>query len=209
MNVKILKGAHLALNYRGRAIKRSKIWLQKHFDTGYIKYGYTGWQWMVAFAQKRMEEFPIVNSMCDKLNVHMDESMQFNHCIGTMYEDGQDNIGFHSDKVKNWVKNSPFIAIKFGEARHFSFSSVDGDVFFNEKLAAGTAVIVGYDANQETKHAVPIEEIVGQSGSLVFRSLETCVPWEKVLRQKERSDEVRIKSRVRKLERNVHQLLNL
>ena len=206
MHVKILKGAHAALNYRGRAVKRSKIWLQKNFDTGYIKYGYTGWQWMVAFAQKRMEAFPLVDAMCDRLNGHMDARMQFNHCIGTMYEDGADNIGFHSDKVQNWVKNSPFIAIKFGEARPFAFSSADGEVFFNEKLAAGTAVIVGYDANQETKHAVPVAEFAGQSGSLVFRALETCVPWRQVMREKDKSDEARVKARVRKVERKVRQI---
>jgi len=50
-NTKLLPGAHPALNYRGKAIARTKFWLQTDFDKGMRRYGYTGWQWRASYAQ--------------------------------------------------------------------------------------------------------------------------------------------------------------
>jgi hypothetical protein len=202
--VKLLRGKHAALNYRGNAVKRSKIWLQKHFDAGMLKYGYTGWQWLVSFAQKRMEEMPLINAACDKLNTFTHPLLHFNHAIGTVYRDGGDNIGFHSDKVAQWTPGSVFIALKLGGARHFQFASAEGAVFFDEKLNPGTAVIVGSDANQATKHAVPVEALCKEaSGSVVFRSIATCVPWTDVLKEALASARQKEQSVLKKIKRGV------
>ena len=193
----MLPGAHPALNYRGNAGERSKIWLSTHFDEGYVKYGYTGWQWLVAFAQRPIETFPLVHTALDRLNTFLPAQLQLNHCIGTLYYDGTDNIGYHSDKIRDWTENSPFIAVKLGAARHFAFSQ-EGVEIFNEILQPGTAVIVGYDANQQTKHAVPVEPFAQASGSLVFRSISTRIPWPAVKQKQLKSSALQGRMRVRK-----------
>jgi len=39
-----IEGSHPALNYRGNAIKRHKIWCQSEYKEGMRKYAYTGWR---------------------------------------------------------------------------------------------------------------------------------------------------------------------
>lgn len=179
-NTKLLPGAHPALNYRGKPVARTKFWLQDDFDKGMLRYGYTGWQWRTALAQRRIESVPLIDQMNKKLNTRMPDKLKCNHVIGTMYVDGQDYIGQHSDKIKDFEENSGFIVIKLGCARRFQFATKDGDVFYDQRLEPGTAVIVGHSANTETVHAVPKDhKCNGTSGSVVFRKIKTQVPWHK------------------------------
>lgn len=160
-NTCLLPGAHPALNYRGKPVARTKFWLQTEFDSGMKKYGYTGWQWRTALAQRRIESVPIV--------------------IGTMYTDGSMYIGQHSDKVVDFADNAGFIVIKLGAPRRFQFGTKEGEIFYDERLMPGTAVIVGHDANTETVHSVPKDsQCKGPSGSLVFRRIDTVIPWDTV-----------------------------
>ena len=71
------------------------------------------------------------------------------------------------------------------------------EVFFSEVLSAGTAVIVGRDANDRVKHGVPtMMKQEGQeghhvSGSIVGRCISTVIPWEEVgkkVRKRKRCD---------------------
>ena len=175
---KLLPGAHPALNYRGKPVARTKFWLQTEFEKGMKKYGYTGWQWRVALAQYRIESVQTVTT----LNKRLPSSLQCNHVIGTIYQDGNDYIGQHSDKVKDFAKNSGFIVIKLGETRRFQFADKEGHIFFDQRLSAGTAVIVGHDANVNTVHSVPKDtQCKGASGSLVFRLIDTVIPWSTVM----------------------------
>ena len=94
----------------------------------------------------------------------------------TTYSDGDDYIGNHSDKVEDWAPGSAFVVIKLGDPRPFVFTqSVDGvEVkIYNEVLLAGTAVIVGYNANLKVKHGVPPVGSCGASGLVVGRCITT------------------------------------
>jgi hypothetical protein len=180
-NTKLLPGAHPALNYRGKPVARTKFWLQTDFDRGMARYGYTGWQWRTALAQRRIESVPIVEKANSTLNSKMPDKLKCNHVIGTMYVDGQDNIGAHSDKMGDFQEDSGFIVIKLGCARRFQFGQKDGGMFYDKLLPPGTAVIVGHEANAATVHAVPKDgSCKDASGSLVFRRIATVVPWPKV-----------------------------
>lgn len=178
--IKLLPGSHPALMYRGKAIARTKFWVQSDFDQGMRRYRYTGWQWRTALPQRAIEELPMVHTALDRLNKVMPEKFATNHVIGTVYQNGRDNIGKHSDKTADFEPDSGFVVIKLGCARRFQFTDLSDKVFYDERLEPGTAVIVGASANLATKHAVPPDAGVGPSGSLVFRRIATVIPWSSV-----------------------------
>ena len=214
---KWITGDHPALKYRGNAIKRHKIWLQKDFEKGMLRYGYTGWQWKVSGGVKDITEVPLVKDLFDKVADIVGHDM--NAVIATKYCSGLDNIGFHSDKIRDFEENTCFVVIKMGEARPFEFSwdepavaaakvviqkSKDKDeikrarqviknrdfaeVFYSQTLPAGTAIIVGMEANQRVKHGVPaITTETHMSGSLVGRSIKTRKSWDEVNKEIKKS----------------------
>jgi DNA oxidative demethylase len=192
----MVTGDHYALHYRGNALKRHKIWCQTGYGNGLLKYGYTGWQNAVAYATRDVRAFPPLETLLIWLNRAFpgilkrcglpEQKALFNHVIFTRYEDGNDFIGMHSDKEKDFVEGSYFVVIKLGAARDFAFSTREGKSVFQKELPMGSMVIVRTGtANTELKHGVPRlqkGETCGPSGSIVFRCIKTRVPWGKVER---------------------------
>jgi hypothetical protein len=120
---KWITGAHPALNYRGNKIRRDKIWLQTgDYNQGCKRYGYTGWQWKVSGAAKKAESIPLIKSLFESINQKMQMKQEMNAFIITRYNSGQDCIGAHSDKTKDFAKDSCFVVIKLGKARAFEFT---------------------------------------------------------------------------------------
>lgn len=114
-----VSGKHPALNYRGHAVKRNKMWCQRKYSKGMYKYGYTGWQHCISNAVSSCRKIPIMKELMEKL----DGGLRKRHSqwIITKYKDGNDNIGFHSDKNKDFDVDSYFVVIKLGEPRKFEF----------------------------------------------------------------------------------------
>ncbi len=83
--------------------------------------------------------------MATRLNEGLSRSgyRPHNHWIATRYDDRTDNIGFHSDKDRDFEDDSFFIVIKIGATRRFAFR-LRGETrpFFDRPLPAGTAVFV-------------------------------------------------------------------
>jgi len=168
---KWLEGSHPNLNYRGRAINRTKLWCQEDTD-GILIYNYTGFQYAVAqatFNIKKLEElYNLANEMKKTTNA--------NHWIITKYKNHDDSIGLHSDKMKNWHDNSSFHVVKFGVPRRFLvvLNDINETVLFDMYLPEGTSVKMNMDTNRITKHGVPKEvNICGESGSIVSRFIKT------------------------------------
>lgn len=167
-------------------VKLLRGWLQSDFSEGCRRYRYTGWQWGVALAQRPLESLPVFQSATERLNRILPEDRPMNHVIGTVYGDSKDCIGFHSDKPQDFASKSGFIVMKLGATRRFQFGILGNDnravkVFFDKPLPAGTAVIVGEDANLLTVHGVPEDPAcLGPSGSIVWRNIKTLIPWETV-----------------------------
>ena len=187
-------GSHPALRYRGNAIRRSKIWMQDDYSKGLLRYGYTGWQHAIAPATCSIEAFPCVKKIMDGLNEIFPFMLtfynmplcdaKFNHVIFTRYENHEDCIGMHSDKEADFVPGSYFVVIKLGAARRFVFSDRNNKTLFNECLNEGAMIIVKTgkgSSNQIMKHGVPPSvDKCGGSGSLVFRAIQTLIPWHEV-----------------------------
>ena len=189
----MVTGDHPSLRYRGHALKRHKIWCQTGYGRGLLKYGYTGWQHAVSFATRDVRAFPPLETLLVWLNGAFpgmlkrcglpEQKQRFNHVIFTRYEDGNDFIGMHSDKERDFFVGSYFVVIKLGDARDFVFS-YEGETVFRKKLPVGSMVIVRTGtANTELKHGVPRlqnGQTCGASGSIVFRCIKTRVPWDTV-----------------------------
>ena len=205
----MVTGQHPSLHYRGNALKRHKIWLQSNYTDGLLKYGYTGWQHSIAAATRAIESIQPMNAFMNWLNsgvfskLLQDNNMPpcsipFNHAIFTRYENEQDYIGMHSDKQKDFFPGSYFVVIKLGSPREFVLTTNQGDEFWRKELPSGTLMIVrakgqegqvgqaGQEgdtacANSKMKHGVPMSKIkCGPSGSIVFRCIQTVVPWNEV-----------------------------
>ena len=107
-------------------------------------------------------------------------AVPFNHWICTLYPSAQDNIGFDSDKDKDFAPDSWFVVLKLGAPRKFEFRMPPASEppFYSETLSPGTAVFVraktadGRSANSLVKHGVPPADSddVGPSASIVVRT---------------------------------------
>jgi alkylated DNA repair dioxygenase AlkB len=152
-NPRWVTGESAELNYRGKAVKRSKLWLQREVAAVAMLYRYTGWQWAVTAGTHRLGAVPALASLVDGVDAKLGFARTHNHWIATRYANGADNIGLHSDKDGDWAPGSAFAVVKLGAARPFVFTQeVDGkDVeVFNAVLEPGTAVVVGRDANSNS-----------------------------------------------------------
>jgi len=194
--VQWVEGSNPALRYRGRELKRGKVWLQidDPLANGYLRYFYTGWQWAVLPATASVDECPEVSPMVRAYNawasaLGCDEA---NHFIVTKYENGEHNIGWHYDKDRDIAADSLISVIKTGaHGRPFELRHRRADQkaqqaeppFFSRVLAPGTAVIMTVAANLATQHSVPVVDDVGSSGSIVFRTITTRVAHDELTRK--------------------------
>jgi hypothetical protein len=71
-------GESKALNYRGRAVPRDKMWFQRDMDK-YLRYGYTGWQWAVSAGTYRLGAVPALESLVTSLDTKMNLTHPHNH----------------------------------------------------------------------------------------------------------------------------------
>ena len=187
--VQWVNGDNAALKYRGNELKRGKIWLQRLASAdGYLRYGYTGWQWRVLPATADVARCPEVLPIADAYD-EWATGLGFphaNHYIVTKYRDGQHNIGFHSDKPMDIAPGSLITVVKTGtHGRPFElcYPGEESAPFYSQVLAPGTAVIMTLEANLKTKHGVPIVAEAGASGSIVFRTIATKLTPETVVKE--------------------------
>jgi len=201
---KWVSGSHTSLKYRGNSIGRTKMWFQEVDDRMFI-YNYTGFQYGVANATSLVSNLPQTRSLVEQMKA----SSNANHWIATKYEDENDSIGLHSDKTKNWVKNSSLHVVKFGHPRRFQLVLNDEQetVLFDMVLPSGTSVVCDTFANSVTKHGVPrCAGQVGVSGSLVGRSIETDMRLEEFQKKVERCMDDKRKRKLAKEKKNDEKL---
>ena len=87
------------VHYRGRELKRGKMWFQigEPRTEGFVKYFYTGLQRVVLPATADVERAPELAAVVKKYNelVEADGFPAANHVIMTHYIDGEHSIGMH------------------------------------------------------------------------------------------------------------------
>jgi hypothetical protein len=187
--VQWVNGDNESLHYRGNALLRGKIWLQrgKPETEGWRRYYYTGWQWPILPATADVTLCPEMLPLADAYDAWASDLgfSKANHYIVTKYADKLHNIGMHFDKPVDIEPESLITVVKTGEhGRPFAIETLDGKPLFSKVLQPGTAVIMTLEANLQTKHGVPVcEDECGSSGSIVFRTITRTVSMEEAQRQ--------------------------
>ena len=208
--VQWVRGDNAALKYRGNPLKREKIWLQRGtVRAGYAYYYYTGVQWEVVPAQTDWAQCTEISGIVDHYDNFCDEmgALKTNQGIITRYPDGKYFIGAHFDKPKsiapsNADKASLITVMKIGEVgRRFNLYNLESTIIWSAVIQPGDALIMTLEANLQTKHEVPIcaeGEVVGDSGSIVFRSISDIVPYDDVQKKLEASRKGKARAKERK-----------
>ena len=176
----LVNGGHRHLRYRGNKVPRRKMWFQDaDMNDRVCIYAYTGFQYAVTEAQRNISVSPLVEKTLRKLNE--DFGLELNHGIFTVYEDGNDSIGVHTDKLRT-IGNKPndlIVGLKTGEeGRDFVLTALKAEgekafpsPFFKEKLEPGTLFCISpYDNMYSCAHGVP-QTVCGRTSSLVFRRI--------------------------------------
>lgn len=97
----------------------------------------------------------------------------FNYCLANFYQDGNQNIGMHSDDESDLAE--PIIAsVSLGVERYFDLVTKDRDKDKQEKqrlvLENGSLTLMMDDTQKKSKHGVPIQKTVsGGRINLTFR----------------------------------------
>ena len=158
------------------------------FQDGTAKYGFPGFQYAAMLNYKSYDDpaYHFVTSLKDKLqgglrvgDVEM-PAPHFTQAIATMYENGSDGIGWHSDKVLDITEGSIIFDLSLGAERIFSLGRANGkkaptDVQ-NVTMRHGSAILLSTKTNNEYKHAVlPVAGLEAPRVSLVLRDIKTVV----------------------------------
>jgi alkylated DNA repair dioxygenase AlkB len=162
--------------YRGNELARQKCFLVPG-ELGasvneppalLFNYRYPGYQYASLEAYRPLEAVPDVHRIVQLVEQGLefnDAPVHINHVIGTCYRDAEDNIGYHSDKVKDITPDTPIVSLSFGEPREFHIGHADPtdkklticDQAFI--LGPGDLFVLGPRTNVHYRHAiVPVEE---------------------------------------------------
>lgn len=103
---------------------------------------------------------PLVQRCLDFANEEYPDYV-FNGALVNLYEDGLDNVGWHSDDESALVKGGPIVSVTFGYARPFKIRTIPR--FWDNKTQTWTvvlnsgdvAVMLGDDFQRTLEHQVP------------------------------------------------------
>lgn len=98
---------------------------------------------------------------------------KYNSVALNRYENGDQHIGFHSDKEHNLVKDVTIAGISFGSRRPMSFKNkISGRKELEVYLDDGSLIYIDYPTNNHWLHAIPkVKKKIGPRISLTFRQL--------------------------------------
>jgi 2OG-Fe(II) oxygenase superfamily len=112
-----------------------------------------------------------------------DKPAVFNHIIGTLYVEQNDEIGAHKHKMLDIRGCSNIISLSLGDAKEFVLTSEAGDEQQTVVLENGDLFVLGPATNAHLKHVVlpgKAERIIERSGaaaappiSIVLRDIKT------------------------------------
>ena len=158
--------ADTAMLYRGNQLKRQKFFINCDEDEKIPVYRYPGAQWQTLKhyqSLKSVKNMPLLCELLDRVKKDVTFNglpVRFNHVIGTLYSKETDEIGAHSDKVRDIELGTPILSLSFLDAREFILArtagnEADGDEDVVEVLRAGDLFALGPQTNSCMTHAVP------------------------------------------------------
>ncbi len=128
-----------------------------------------------------MESIPEIITIRNALPPY--KEMQPDHLIGNIYRDGNDSIGLHHDKIKDFEKDAPVYTVSFGAPRVLKLSTLYSPKELKAKyeitLQPGSLFILGPKANRLYKHGIDKDTKVKKPRlSFTYCFIKTTVPIE-------------------------------
>lgn len=123
--------------------------------------------------------YPIVQPWTPTLReirdtIHERTGNYCNHVVVNRYLTGNDHIGLHHDKEKDFVSGAPVCTLSFGGTRNLVLRHVDRPVKKTYPLAHGSLFILDSKTNKEYKHQIAkTSSAVQPRISLTFRNIKT------------------------------------
>lgn len=163
------------MGYRGNKLKRMKAFLVHSLEQIPI-YGYPGMQWESLQHYGKIDSVPFVDRLVRELQARCrfnGAPFTINHVIGTLYVDGEKNIGFHSDKLRDIAVDSPILDISLGGRREFHLRNAQSlDVAHLLVLEPGSLFVLGPMTNAAFHHSL----VPSADEQLLDRSVEPVEP---------------------------------
>jgi alkylated DNA repair dioxygenase AlkB len=125
----------------------------------------------VYFLKKYVEH--ILNNNDISLEVNNNKLYDFNYCLLNLYNDGNENIGMHSDDESAMIPFSPVVSLSLGETRHFDIHhKINTDEKYRYDINFGDIMVMGGAFQTKFKHGVPVQKTVKNPRiSLTFRNI--------------------------------------
>jgi len=179
------------MRYRGKPIARGKFFMTRRKRDIHVYY-YTGFQYKSLLQYKCYADYPSVYKLVKSFNANLTlphGKPRFNHVIGTQYEDGSDQIGYHSDKTRSWKHGTSVAILSLGASREFHLQRIADQTVQVFNFEAGDLFILGWKDNQTHKHSIPkTKKNVGKRVSLCFRSIQTTYTREQIMQKVAKSE---------------------
>ncbi|MFA5984099.1 MAG: alpha-ketoglutarate-dependent dioxygenase AlkB [Methylococcaceae bacterium] len=90
-----------------------------------------------------------------KMRMEQQCAYQFNSVLGNLYRDGQDAMGWHSDKEPELGAQPLIASLSFGETRLFKLCHKKSKHSVNIELADADLLIMAGSLQQHWRHALP------------------------------------------------------
>lgn len=109
-------------------------------------YHYPGFQFLAVPHYMQIEDAPpelgdLVRGLREDLRVN-GRAFEFTQTIGTLYRDGKDNIGWHSDKMRDIADDSLIFDVSLGARRTFSLRRNGSDTVEEYVMEPGSAILL-------------------------------------------------------------------
>ena len=206
--------------YRGNELARRKAFLVTSTDpvpktdeepSVMPKYSYPGWQNASMRSYRDMRTVPSLHKVVERIKqelLYNDRPVNINHAILTCYRGADDNIGYHSDKMRDIQRDTPIVSLSLGEEREFHIGRLDPkknqDTITTHRfvLRPGDLFILGPMTNAAYRHSiVPVHQEsliqrdpsveVGPRISIVLRDIRSMITREEARKRAARTEKNR------------------
>ena len=114
-----------------------------------------------------------------KKKLEKDLGQPFNYVLINLYENGEDNIGWHTDKEKDLVDGAIVASVSLGATRDFHFQRYEkshsnriGSIY-QVALVDGSLLTMEKDTQKLLAHSLPVRKLVKtKRGNLTFRQMK-------------------------------------
>ncbi len=202
----------LNFKYRGHELARKKAFLVSSNDdtvpeldqepSMLPKYTYPGFQYGSMRSYRDVRTVPSLERIVAEIQQRLafnDGPVSINHSILTCYRDGNDNIGFHSDKMIDITPNSPIISLSLGQDREFHLGQADPNdrkatvTTHRMVLSSGDLFILGPRTNALYRHSIvpSAKKEIRPHVSIVMRNIATLISRTKARTKAKRTENAR------------------